>query len=108
MFSNNTLTESMIIKKYDDHRAKTIDFAKKILELELQIKEIKTEISEIKKDAKIDGVFVSGINKVLSEMKKIRKTSDEEKKEFKELLDFFEEQPEIVNLVEKLIQKNED
>lgn len=41
-------------------------------------------------------------------MKKIRKTSDEEKKEFKELLDFFEEQPEIVNLVEKLIQKNED
>lgn len=52
MFSNNTLTESMIIKKYDDHRAKTIDFAKKILELELQIKEIKTEISEIKKDAK--------------------------------------------------------
>ncbi len=106
MYSNDPMTESFLIKKYDDQKKKTLEYARSILELEIRIKEIKHDIKEIKKDAKIDGVFVSGINKVLNEMKKVRKISDEEKSEFNELLSFFEEQPDIVSLVERLLDKN--
>ena len=63
-YSNDPITESFLIKKYDDQRKKTLEYARTILELELEIKKIKDQIKEIKKDAKIDGVFVSGINKV--------------------------------------------
>ena len=102
-YSNDPITESFLIKKYDDQRKKTLEYARAILELE--IKKIKDQIKEIKKDAKIDGVFVSGINKVLAEMKKVRKISDEEKAEFNELLNFFEDQPDIVALIERILNK---
>ena len=104
-YSNDPITESFLIKKYDDQRKKTLEYARAILELELKIKVIKDHIKEIKKDAKIDGVFVSGINKVLAEMKKVRKISDEEKAEFNELLNFFEDQPDIVALIERILNK---
>ena len=38
-------------------------------------------------------------------MKKVRKISDEEKAEFSELLNFFEDQPDIVALIERILNK---
>ena len=38
-------------------------------------------------------------------MKKVRKISDEEKAEFNELLNFFEDQPDIVALIERILNK---
>ena len=60
-----------------------------------------TGVAVVRLDAS-DDLF----NKVLNEMKKVRKISDEEKAEFNELLSFFEEQPDIVSLVERLLDKN--
>ena len=38
-------------------------------------------------------------------MKKVRKISEEEKAEFSELLSFFEDQPDIVALIERILNK---
>ena len=48
-YSNDPITESFLIKKYDDQRKKTLEYARTILELELEIKAIKDQIKEIKK-----------------------------------------------------------
>ena len=42
-YSNDPITESFLIKKYDDQRKKTLEYARAILELELEIKKIKTK-----------------------------------------------------------------
>ena len=74
-----------------------------LLKLVLLIKE---SIKEIKIEAKVEGVAVKEITKALSIMKKERKTSDQEKQEVQEMLDFLENQSNITKIIEDLITKN--
>ena len=97
------MTEAFLIKRDEDLKQKTLDYTAELLNLELKIKE---SIKEIKIEAKVEGVAVKEITKALSIMKKERKTSDQEKQEVQEMLDFLENQSNITKIIEDLITKN--
>lgn len=100
------MTEAFLIKRDEDLRQKTLDYTAELLNLELKIKEIKESIKELKIEAKVEGVAVKEITKALVIMKKERKTSDQEKQEVQEMLDFLENQSNITKIIEDLITKN--
>lgn len=100
------MTEAFLIKRDEDLRQKTLDYTAELLNLELKIKEIKESIKEIKIEAKVEGVAVKEITKALAIMKKERRTSDQEKQEVQEMLDFLENQSNITKIIEDLITKN--
>ena len=100
------MTEAFLIKRDEDLRQKTLDYTAELLNLELKIKEIKESIKEIKIEAKVEGVAVKEITKALAIMNKERRTSDQEKQEVQEMLDFLENQSNITKIIEDLITKN--
>lgn len=100
------MTEAFLIKRDEDLRQKTLDYTAELLNLELKIKEIKESIKELKIEAKVEGVAVKEITKALGIMKKERKTSDQEKQEVQEMLDFLENQSNITKIIEDLMTKN--
>jgi hypothetical protein len=55
------------------------EYALRVLELQKQQAEIKADISALKKDAKLDAVPVSLIDKALNKIKKEQKQSEAEK-----------------------------
>ena len=96
------MTEAFLIKRDEDLRQKTLDYTAELLNLELKIKEIKESIKELKIEAKVEGVAVKEITKALAIMKKERRTSDQEKQEVQEMLDFLENQNNITKIIEDL------
>ena len=101
--TNKEMTEAFLIKRHEDLRTKTLDFTAELLNLELRVRDLKDSIKQIKKEAKVEGISVKEIVKALAIMKKERKTSEQDKQEVQEMLQFLEEQSSITQMVEELI-----
>lgn len=101
--TSKEMTEVFLIKRHEDLKTKTLDFTAEMLNLELKIRDLKDSIKQIKKEAKVEGVAVKEIMKALAIMKKERKTSEQDKQEVKEMLEFLEEQSSITQMVEELV-----
>lgn len=101
--TNKEMTEAFLIKRHEDLRTKTLDFTAELLNLELRVRDLKDSIKQIKKEAKVEGIAVKEIVKALAIMKKERKTSEQDKQEVQEMLQFLEEQSSITQMVEELI-----
>ena len=101
--TSREMTEAFLIKRHEDLRTKTLDFTAELLNLELKMRDIKDSIKQIKKEAKVEGIAVKEIMKALAIMKKERKTSEQDKQEVQEMLQFLEEQSSITQMVEELI-----
>ena len=101
--TSKEMTEAFLIKRHEDLRAKTLDFTAELLNLELRVRDLKDSIKQIKKEAKVEGIAVKEIMKALAIMKKERKTSEQDKQEVQEMLQFLEEQSSITQMVEELI-----
>lgn len=101
------MTEAFLIKKHNDLKQKTLEFTAEILNLELKIKEYKESIKQIKQEAKVDGVAVKEIVRALSIMKKERKTSEQDKLEVQEMLEFLEGESSITQMLDELVMKSE-
>lgn len=101
------MTEAFLIKKHNDLKQKTLEFTAEILNLELKIKEYKESIKQIKQEAKVDGVAVKEIVRALSIMKKERKTSEQDKREVQEMLEFLEGESSITQMLDELVMKPE-
>lgn len=100
--TSREMTEAFLIKRHEDLRTKTLDFTAELLNLELKMRDIKDSIKQIKKEAKVEGIAVKEIMKALAIMKKERKTSEQDKQEVQEMLQFLEEQSSITQMVEEL------
>ena len=103
MYSENPISEGKLIKRYDDQREKTLEFARSILSIELEIRELKNQIKEIRKDAKLDGVAVGLVQKCLSEMKRQKRLNEKDKQDLEAFLEVLGESPEVLDSVERLI-----
>ena len=103
MYSENPTSEGKLIKRYDDLREKTLEFARSILSIELEIRELKNQIKEIRKDAKLDGVAVGLVQKCLSEMKRQKRLNEKDKQDLEAFLEVLGESPEVLDSVERLI-----
>ena len=101
--TNKEMAEAFLIKRHEDLRTKTLDFTAELLNLELRVRDLKDSIKQIKKEAKVEGIAVKEIVKALAIMKKERKTSEQDKQEVQEMLQFLEEQSSITQMVEELI-----
>lgn len=101
------MTEAFLIKKHNDLKQKTLEFTAEILNLELKIKEYKESIKQIKQEAKVDGVAVKEIVRALNIMKKERKTSEQDKREVQEMLEFLEGETSITQMLDELVMKSE-
>lgn len=101
--TSREMTEAFLIKRHEDLRTKTLDFTAELLNLELKMRDIKDSIKQIKKEAKVEGIAVKEIMKALAIMKKERKTSEQDKQEVQEMLQFLEEQSSITQMVEELV-----
>lgn len=101
--TSREMTEAFLIKRHEDLRTKTLDFTAELLNLELKMRDIKDSIKQIKKEAKVEGIAVKEIMKALAIMKKERKTSEQDKQEVQEILQFLEEQSSITQMVEELV-----
>lgn len=101
--TSREMTEAFLIKRHEDLRTKTLDFTAELLNLELKMRDLKDSIKQIKKEAKVEGIAVKEIMKALAIMKKERKTSEQDKQEVQEMLQFLEEQSSITQMVEELI-----
>lgn len=101
--TSREMTEAFLIKRHEDLRTKTLDFTAELLNLELKMRDLKDSIKQIKKEAKVEGIAVKEIMKALAIMKKERKTSEQDKQEVQEMLQFLEEQSSITQMVEELV-----
>lgn len=101
------MTEAFLIKKHEELKQKTLEFTSEILSLELKIKEYREAVKQIKKEAKVEGVAVKEIVRALSIMKKERNTSEQDKIEVQEMLEFLEGESSITQMLDELVMKTE-
>lgn len=100
------MTEAFLIKKHQDLKEKTLQYTNALLQIELQIKDLKESIKDLKAEAKVEGIAVTEISKALSIMKKERTTSEQEKQEVAEMLEWLESEGTISRIVDDLTTKN--
>lgn len=100
------MTEAFLIRQHEDLKEKSLQFVNQLLKLELAIKELKEDIKDLKKTAKVEGIGVKEIVKALNVMKKERKTSETEKQEVAEMVDFLESEQSVTAMVDNIVISN--
>lgn len=95
----------MEIRSSDEIIKLSFECAQAILEKELHIKSIKKEIKEIKENYKEQGISVRTVNKVLNQLKRKAKQDDAELLEEQILMEKFEDNEKIQELISELIAK---
>jgi len=81
----------------------TEDVVVSILQLELQKKRINDDIKDIKTEAKSNGIEMKLVMNAIKNLKRIMKDQDEELSEEEFLLEKFNKNTDIVNLVQDLV-----
>lgn len=90
----------------DELVSMTEDVAISILRLENQKKRINEDIKDIKSEAKSNGIEMKLVMNAIKNLKRIMKDEDEELSEEEFLLEKFNKNTDIVNLVQELVQKD--
>jgi len=101
--TDKEMIEEFIDTKRTEEEKMTIDFAKAILDYEIQKKLINNDIKDIKKEAKVNGIQVKSIMKVINDLKKAMKVSEMEQIENENIRALLIEDSDIKFKIETLI-----
>lgn len=95
--------DDFLQQKQSDEDALIMAFAQEIIKKQIHKKEIDEDIKEIKADAKSNGVPVAKVMKVISDLKKIRKSTKSDLNEEEIIMDKIANDSHIVKLMFDLI-----